>query len=250
MWNRAAREAHKSRYSQLDIQSVLRGLTTLTVALGCPLTACAQQGLYQRDLVDQYGSRFLVVVIVIGSLVVLFSLLRYRGCDTGPVSWGLLIAGTTLFPLILSGVGTFLIVGRVKTVPLCGSCHLTMKSYVDDMKNPNSNSLAAVHYANRYIAENQCYECHTAYGLLGTVEAKKQGAIDVYRYYTHTFQLPLKLRHPYRDEDCLKCHAEASKFVSAHADFQSKIFAGELHCMQCHAENRPAHILPAQQASR
>ena len=123
MWNRAAPEAHKSRYSQLNIQSVLRGLTTSTVALGCPLTARAQQGLYQRDSVDQYGSRFLVVVIVIGSLVVLFSLLRYRGCDTGPVSWGLLIAGTTLFPLILSGVGTFLIVGRVKTVPLCGSCH-------------------------------------------------------------------------------------------------------------------------------
>ena len=231
-------------------QGVPLRLTALAITLAWAFATRAQEDIYQQDLVDRYGSRFLAAVILVGAGAVLFSLIHYRGRDTGFVSWGFLIAGTTLFPVILWSAGTFLVVERAKTVQLCSSCHLTMKAYVDDMKNPKSNSLAAVHFANRYIAENQCYECHTAYGLLGSFEAKKEGVIEVYRYYTRTFQLPLKLRHPYRDADCLKCHAGATRFISAHAVFQHRIFAGQLSCMQCHAQSRPAHILSAQEALR
>ncbi|MGA9543663.1 MAG: hypothetical protein WBQ85_08840 [Candidatus Sulfotelmatobacter sp.] len=220
------------------------------VLVSLPAEAMAQQPAFQQDPVDQYGSRFLAVVILIGAGLVLWSLFRYRGRDVGPISWGFLIAGTSIFPMILSGVGTILVVERVKTVQLCGSCHLTMKSYVDDMMNPKSNSLAAVHYTNRYIAENQCYECHTSYGMMGTLEAKEQGLIDVYKYYTHTFQLPLRLRHPYQDGDCLKCHAGATKWIAAHEDTQERIFAGKLSCMQCHGEANPAHNLAGQEFSR
>jgi hypothetical protein len=84
-------------------------------------------------------------------------------------------------------------------------------------------------------------------GFPGTLEAKEQGVIDVYRYYTHTFHLPLKLRHPYRDRDCLKCHAEATKWIAAHQDCQEAIFAGKMSCMQCHAEANPAHNVVAQE---
>lgn len=211
------------------------------VLVSLPTEAIAQQQAFQQDPVDQYMSRFLAVVILIGAGLAFWSLFRYRGRDVGATSWGFLIAGTSVFPIILSGVGTILALERVRTVPLCGSCHLTMKSYVDDMMNPKSNSLAAVHYANRYIAENQCYECHTSYGMLGTLQAKKQGVIDVYKYYTHTFELPLQLRGPYRDGDCLKCHAGATKWIAAHEESQQRIFAGKLTCMQCHAETTPAH---------
>jgi cytochrome c nitrite reductase small subunit len=217
------------------------------VLLFLPAEVLAQQHAFQQDPVDQYVSRVLTVVTLIGAGLVLWSLLRYRGRDVGAVSWGFLIAGTTVFPMLLTGVGTILALERVRTVPLCGSCHLTMKSYVDDMMNPNSKSLAAVHYTNRYIAENQCYECHTSYGMLGTLQSKKQGIVDVYKYYTHTFQLPLQLRQPYRDGDCLKCHAGATKFIAAHEESQEKIFAGKVTCMQCHAETHPAHTLMAQE---
>ena len=47
-----------------------------------------------------------------------------------------------------------------------------MQVYVDDMLDSESESLAAVHYKNRYIPSNQCYDCHTSYGMFGTVEAK------------------------------------------------------------------------------
>jgi len=217
------------------------------VLLFVPARAMAQQHAFQQDPVDQYISRCLSVVIFIGVALVLWSLVRYRGRDVGVISWGFLIAGTCIFPMMLTGVGTILVFERVRTVPVCASCHLTMKSYVDDMMNPKSNSLAAVHYTNRYIAENQCYECHTSYGMLGTLQSKKQGVIDVYKYYTHTFQLPLQLRQPYRDGDCLKCHAGATKFIAAHEESQEKIFAGKVTCMQCHAETHPAHTLVAQE---
>ena len=241
-----------SRGTQHDIaserwRSLLLRFATLCCWAGFPLITGAQQSTFQQDPVDHYGSRFLAIVIVLGITLVLFSLFRYRGVDAGPTSWALLIAGAALFPMILSGVGNFLVFERAKTVQLCGSCHLAMKSYVDDMKNPQSNSLAAVHYTNRYIAENQCYDCHTSYGMSGTLEAKEQGVIDVYRYYTHTFHLPLKLRHPYRDRDCLKCHAEATKWIAAHQDCQEAIFAGKMSCMQCHAEANPAHNAVAQE---
>lgn len=208
-----------------------------------PTAAVAQQGAFQRDPVDTYASRLLEIMIGIGIALVLYTLIRYRGIVAGPVAWSQVIAGAGVLPLLVSGVGMTLVFERVKTVQLCGSCHLTMKAYVDDMKNPRSSSLAAVHYKNRYIAEDQCYVCHTAYGLLGTFEAKEQGMIDVYKYYTRTFQFPLKLRHPYRDGDCLKCHAEATKFLEAHEDTKERIFSGQLTCMQCHAETHPAHVI-------
>ena len=182
-------------------------------------------------------------MIAIGIALVLYTLIRYRGIVAGPVGWSLMILGVGVLPLMMSGMGMTLVFERVKTVQLCGSCHLTMKAYVDDMENPRSSSLAALHYTNRYIAEDQCYVCHTAYGMLGTFEAKEQGLIDVYKYYTHTFHFPLKLREPYHDRDCLKCHAEATKFQEAHADFKEGIFSGQLQCMQCHAETHPAHLV-------
>ena len=219
------------------------------LVVSLPAQALAQHPAFQQDPVDEYMSRFLGLVIVIGAGLVVWSLFRYGGRDVGVIAWGFLIAGTVVFPMMLSGVGTIVALERVRTVQVCGSCHLTMKSYVDDMMNPKSDSLAAVHYTNRYIAENQCYECHTSYGMLGTLQSKKQGVIDVYKYYTHTFQLPLQLRQPYRDGDCLKCHAGATKWIAAHEESKEKIFAGKVACMQCHRETHPAHTLMAQEVN-
>ena len=211
-----------------------------------PALAQAQQRAmpaFQTDPVDYYGSRFLIVVILAGIAVVLYSLLRYRGRTTGPVAWGLLIAGVGIVPAMSSALGTVLVFQRAEKVDFCASCHLTMQRYVDDLKDPKSVSLAAVHFKNRYIPDDQCYVCHTSYGLFGTVEAKKEGLIDVYKYYTRTFNLPVKLRHPYSNADCLKCHADSVKWLAQHGDFKEAVFAGDLTCMQCHSDSHPAHTV-------
>jgi cytochrome c nitrite reductase small subunit len=200
---------------------------------------------FQRDPVEQYGARALTFVIVLGIAVVLFSLVKYRGRLTGPVSWAVLAFGVAILPALSSGFGTVLVFERAERVEFCESCHLTMKSYVTDMKNPQSESLAALHYKNRYIPDNQCYVCHTGYGLFGTVQAKREGMHDVFVYYTRTFKLPVKLRHPYPNNDCLKCHAESVKWLGVHGDFKDDLFAGKTSCLDCHGQTNPPHTLSA-----
>lgn len=196
---------------------------------------------FQQDPVEHFGARFLTAVIVLGICVVVYSIIRYRGRTAGAVSWGLLALGVGIFPVLSSGVGTVLVFERAERVEFCQSCHLTMKSYVDDMKNPKSESLAALHYKNRYIPYNQCYVCHTSYGMFGTVQAKKEGMHDVWVYYTRTFKLPIKIRHPYPNTDCLKCHAGSVKWLGVHSDFKDSLFSGETSCLDCHGSTNPAH---------
>jgi len=208
-----------------------------------PFIARAQQegAAFQQDPVEQVAARVVAALAILGIVVVIFSLLKYKGAAVGPISWGLLIAGAVGFPLLMTGVGTILVFERAERVQFCASCHLTMRAFVDDMENPKSNSLAALHYKNRYIPDDQCYTCHTSYGLFGTVQAKKEGLNDVYKYYTRTFHLPIKLRHPYPNTDCLKCHAGSVKWIADHEDYKDALFSGEATCMQCHADSNPAH---------
>jgi cytochrome c nitrite reductase small subunit len=217
------------------------------VAIFClaPFRALAQQNgvQFQQDPVEQVAARLLVAFALIGIVVVICSLLRYKGEAVRPVSWVLLIIGAVGIPLFISGVGTILVFERAERVDFCASCHITMKPFVDDMRNPKSESLAALHYKNRYIPDDQCYACHTSYGLFGTVQAKKEGLNDVYKYYTRTFHLPIRLRHPYPNTDCLKCHAGSEKWLSSHEDYKDAIFSGEASCMQCHADSNPAHLI-------
>ncbi|MGH9512374.1 MAG: NapC/NirT family cytochrome c [Terriglobales bacterium] len=207
-----------------------------------PLAAWAQEpAAFQQDPVERMGARLLVIMALLGILLVLYSLARYKGVVAGPMSWALLVVGAAGFPLLVTNLSTILVFERAERVEFCNSCHLTMKPFVDDMKDPNSNSLAAVHFKNRYIPDNQCYSCHTSYGMFGTLQAKREGLNDVYRYYTRTFRLPIKLRHPYPNGDCLKCHADSVKWIAAHSDYKDAIFSGEASCMQCHADSNPAH---------
>ncbi|MBA3916335.1 MAG: NapC/NirT family cytochrome c, partial [Acidobacteriales bacterium] len=159
--------------------------------------ASVQHDFSKFDPVEHYGALFLTGLILIGIALLLYSLIRYRGQAAGPVSWGILILGAGILPIFVSSAGGVLVFERSQRVEMCSSCHLAMRPYVDDMKNPHSKSLAAVHYNNRYIPDDQCYVCHTGYGMFGTVQAKSEGLVDVYKYYTRTFTLPLKMRHPY-----------------------------------------------------
>lgn len=244
--NKRAGNDGDSRRRERNEPSRTRAATQFFVAAGFflfPFIARAQQEAerFQQDPVEHVGARVLVAIAIAGIGVVTYSLLKYRGAAVGPVSWGLLIAGAVAFPMLISGVGTILVFEKAERVEFCASCHLTMKSFVDDMHDPKSNSLAALHFKNRYIPDDQCYACHTSYGLFGTVEAKKEGMNDVYKYYTRTFHLPIKLRHPYPNSDCLKCHAGSAKWIESHADYKDALFSGKASCMDCHAQDNPAH---------
>ena len=198
---------------------------------------------FHTDPVEVWGSRFLIITICVGIALLLFNLFKFRGTTAGPFSWALLTLGIVLVPLMATGLGTLLVFDRAERVEFCASCHLTMQTFVDDMRDPKSESLAAVHFKNKYIPDNQCYVCHTSYGMFGTVEAKMSGMIDVYKYYTKTYPKTLSMREPYPNHDCLKCHVESAKWLKheEHVAARDDLFADKMKCLDCHGSDHPAH---------
>src|SRR5262245_46933055 len=107
-------------------------------------------------------------LIVLGIVVSLFV---FRGRQTeGSALWvHLLTLGVLPFGLL--AFGNFATLEYATEVQFCGSCHLTMKPYIDDLYNKKSESLAAKHAQNRFAPGTECYSCHANYGLHGTLAA-------------------------------------------------------------------------------
>ena len=122
----------------------------------------------------------------------------------------------------------------------CASCHV-MLPMVNDMRDPTSETLAAVHYKNKWIAEDQCYHCHSDYGLGGGLEAKMTGFRHLARYTTRTYQEPIKARVKFDNNNCLNCHEGTPKWVAveSHVDSHRELAANQMTCLECHGEAHP-----------
>jgi NapC/NirT cytochrome c family, N-terminal region len=197
--------------------SALDWATTLTIALGVLILAC-----------------------------IVTSRLLYRNRQTEGNALWLHLLGLGAFPLFLVAVGNFAVLEGATEVKFCGACHLTMKPYIADLHNPKSQSLASLHFQNRFARGTECYACHANYGIHGTMQAKLTGLRHVYKYWTGTYRLPLTLPTPYENELCLKCHNGAKRFMAEeiHLDVgevSKTLRTGETECIGC---NAPAHDVP------
>src|SRR5262249_26302363 len=164
----------------------------------------------------------------------------------------LLFGGILVLPVIVVFLATAHGMQESMSVNACGDCHV-MEGHVKDLRNPKSDSLAATHYKNRYIQADQCYTCHSDYGMFGTVSAKMEGVGHVYHNITGTYPTPIKIRNPYSNLRCLSCHGGAQNFVSKHEKEQvDNLLSGKDSCLDCHG---PAHkaeeaAAPAKQAAK
>jgi nitrate/TMAO reductase-like tetraheme cytochrome c subunit len=188
----------------------------------------------------------ITLTIILSALIlacILVSLIIYRGRQTEGTALWLHLLSLGIFPLLLLAVGNFAVLEYAKEVRFCGSCHRTMKMYIDDLHNPKSQSLAALHLQHRVAPGAECYTCHANYGVHGTFEAKLTGLRDVYTYMTRTYHFPLKMRAPFENLLCLKCHDGAKRYVAqeVHLKLAKVIEDGKLPCASCH---RRAHDLP------
>ena len=122
----------------------------------------------------------------------------------------------------------------------CASCHV-MLPMVNDMRDPGSETLAARHYKNKWIAESQCYHCHSDYGLGGGLEAKLTGFRHLARYTTRTYQEPIKARVKFDNNNCLACHDGTPKWVAveSHVESRKEFVANQVTCLDCHGEAHP-----------
>jgi len=122
----------------------------------------------------------------------------------------------------------------------CASCHV-MLPMVNDMRDPGSETLAALHYKNKWIATDQCYHCHSDYGLGGSLEAKMTGFRHLARYTTRTYKEPIKARIKFDNNNCLKCHDGTPKWmaVESHVESHKELAANLTTCLECHGEAHP-----------
>jgi cytochrome c nitrite reductase small subunit len=189
---------------------------------------------------DQW-TQGLGIALALLNLVVLFlawRALRRNGTTEG--AKGTLFVGLTLLPVVVIFFSYTRGLSGMETVSACGGCHV-MTAHVQDLQNPDSEALSAVHFKNRYIREDHCYTCHSDYGMFGTISAKVDGARHVVHYLAGTWPSPLKIRRPYSNVRCLGCHAESQKFLKSAghpADTRPQLFSGEVSCLTCHG---PAH---------
>jgi mono/diheme cytochrome c family protein/nitrate/TMAO reductase-like tetraheme cytochrome c subunit len=174
---------------------------------------------------------------------ILVSLIVYRGRQTEGGALWLHLLSLGIFPLFLLAVSNFAVLEYAKEERFCGACHLTMKPYIDDMHNAKSTSMAAFHFQHRSAPDTECYSCHANYGVHGTFEAKMTGLRDVYRYVTRTYHLPLKMRVPFENALCLKCHNGAKRYIAhdIHLKLSDFLGAEQIKCAGCH---KPAHAIP------
>ena len=191
------------------------------------------------------GIAFVVLALVI--LAVCWGRLRRSGLTPGLKE--LLLLPLVVLPPAIVFFGYAYGIERSKDIASCGSCHV-MGPYLADLQNPDSGTLAATHYKNRYIQEHHCYTCHTDYGMFGTMQAKLDGLGHVVRNVSGRYALPLKINHPYPTRRCLGCHGASQKFLKSEGHPKEdlpKLLSGETSCIDCHG---PAHPTAPAEASR
>ena len=128
----------------------------------------------------------------------------------------------------------------VHEVEACNRCHV-MRPMVNDMMDPGSDTLAARHFKNRWIPKDQCYACHSDYGLSGDLAAKMEGFRHLARYTTRTYHEPIRYRGVFDNANCLKCHAQMPKFeaVPWHHTVKESLDKSETSCLNCHGLSHP-----------
>lgn len=141
-----------------------------------------------------------------------------------------------LLPLLATVQGASSHMQRATSTAFCLSCH-EMDPYWKSMLLDDEEALPAVHYQNRLVARDEaCYTCHTSYTMFGDMKAKIRG---VQHLLAHWFDPPegkLELYEPYRNQECLHCHAGARSYEEheVHADILSELAGEEISCLECH----------------
>lgn len=186
-------------------------------------------------------------------LLVLAGSFLQRGRRVSATGSTMLFMGLTILPIFMMLFGAFASIEQAKSVEFCHSCHTAMNPYVADMLDRDSTTLAAIHATERYIPRDQCYRCHTDYGVWGEAEAKFRGFAHLYYWLvaspTAMGEEQIEIYQPYQNGPCLECHAGAKSFLESgqgvHVTIADNLLdldedTGEpiTSCLVCHG---PAH---------
>ena len=231
-------------------ESVLKRLcTVLILFLLATATVFAQERgagfAPPEDVALIWAKRMGLAMAVMATVLIIYTLIFHRRRLMEHRAKWFLFIGVCVLPLPASFMSIGVGIEQSKDVTFCKSCHV-MNPFFNDMTDPNSTTLAAVHYKNRYIQREHCWTCHSDYGIFGTVEAKINGLKEVYRYTFRTYRLPVRMGQPYDLSICLNCHAQSALFLKprndpeAHTGTLQAVIDNEISCLTCHGPVHPS----------
>ena len=182
---------------------------------------------------------FSAVAGIIG--LILIQYVYKKRLQRGTYHW-ILLFFLFVLPTTATLTSTATVMEGTKKVEACASCHV-MDPFVNDLKDPNSPTLAARHYKNNWIARDQCYGCHITYGATGTIEGKRDGFRHWLYYVTGTYSDPIKFVGSYSNSNCLHCHEGTTIWerVKSHRALRADLEQDLIACVRCHG---PPHPLP------
>ena len=144
-----------------------------------------------------------------------------------------------IFPLAAAGSAHIELLEGARETEACNACHV-MTPMVTDLYDPDSDTLAARHFKNNYISDQECYQCHSGYGFNGAIAAKLEGYRHLVRYTTGFYQEPIKIRGHFDSASCLSCHRTTDNFqkINSHRVALERLEKKQMSCTNCHG---PAH---------
>lgn len=160
-----------------------------------------------------------------------------------------LFFGLGVFPAGLSMTGNIVDFEHTATREFCSGCHV-MHPWTDDVADPDSKTLAAMHSRNPNFGGNSCYACHSNYGMFGTVATKIGGMKHTWMYYTEYRNYSIEeavpkihIYKPFPNSTCMQCHSTTLPGymdIPDHASALDRVRDGSLSCASagCHG---PAH---------
>lgn len=153
----------------------------------------------------------------------------------------LALCGLLVIPTATVGVAGYHLFDGIKETRSCMQCHV-MHPMGNDMHDPESSSLAARHFRNKWIPEKHCYACHVDYGLSGTLKAKMDGFRHLARYTSGTYHEPIRYKGTFNNHNCLYCHEGTPKFtaISSHHTVKEQLETSEMSCTNCHGAAHPS----------
>ena len=182
-----------------------------------------------------------IAAVVPAVVIAMIGLIRAR------LPAALSVPGVILIPIFAYLIGSLVLLEESKSVAFCGSCHEPMAPLVASLDQDNG-SLASIHWRRGAVSHvDACFQCHSGYGVWGTLDAKLAGFSHMIHTVTGHYEYPLKARR-FDINSCLGCHAESIPFRAqeAHHDreLQAQLLAGTIGCVgTCHPDAHPAQAL-------
>lgn len=221
-----------------------RAMAALLALLAYAAAAAAEEALPQPrgwiGTISDWVQGFGIALALLNLVVLVLAWRSLRPGEVTPTTRGWLLVAVGLMPAMVAFLSFAHGLESSSTVASCGACHV-MTPFVEDLRDIKSDTLAAMHFKNRYIQENQCFTCHADYGLGGTLQGKLEGLGHVWRYTTGSYTLPIRIANPYPNHRCLQCHGASQKFLNSAGHPKEQIpnlMTGETSCLECHG---PAH---------